>query len=153
MAGRNTYKSLFECKNPQKYAGDSKNIICRSSWERFFASNLDNNPNVEKWASEEIAIQYISPIDGKPHRYFVDFLVRFKNGNVVMVEIKPYGQSIPPVEPKKKSNKAMLRFREEMSVYLINMAKWKAATEFCAKNGMRFMVYTERELRSLGMPV
>ncbi|QIG67988.1 head completion protein [Rhizobium phage RHph_Y68] len=153
MAGRNTYKSIFECKNPQKYAGDAKNIICRSSWERFFASNLDNNPNVEKWASEEIAIQYLSPIDGKPHRYFVDFLVRFKDGKVVMVEIKPYGQTIPPVEPTKKSNKAMGRYREEMSTYLINMAKWKAASEFCAKNGMRFLVYTERELRSLGMPV
>ncbi|QIG69620.1 head completion protein [Rhizobium phage RHph_I46] len=153
MAGRNTYKSVFECKNPHKYAGDPKNIICRSSWERFFATNLDNNPNVEKWASEELAIQYISPVDGKPHRYFVDFLVRFKDGNIVMVEIKPYGQTIPPVEPTKKSNKALGRYREELSTYLINMAKWKAASDFCAKNGMRFLVYTERELRSLGMPV
>ncbi|QIG73829.1 head closure [Rhizobium phage RHph_N34] len=153
MAGRNTYKSVFECKNPHKYAGDPKNIICRSSWERFFATNLDNNPNVEKWASEELAIQYVSPVDGKPHRYFVDFLVRFKDGNIVMVEIKPYGQTIPPVEPTKKSNKALGRYREELSTYLINMAKWKAANDFCAKNGMRFLVYTERELRSLGMPV
>ncbi|QGZ13926.1 head closure [Rhizobium phage RL38J1] len=153
MAGRNAYKTVFECKNPQKYAGDPKNIICRSSWERFFCSNLDHNPNVIKWASEELAIPYVSPIDGKPHRYFVDFLVRFKNGDVVMVEIKPYGQTQPPSEPNKKSNKAMLRYRDEISTYLINMAKWKAASEFCARNGMRFQVYTENELRSLGMPV
>ena len=150
---RNTYKSIFKPNNPSKYVGDSSNIVCRSSWERFFCSNLDNNPNVEKWGSEEFAIEYVSPKDGKVHRYFVDFIVRFKNGSVIMVEIKPKAQAIPPSPPKKKSNKALARFQEDMMVFMINQAKWNAAIQFGKRNGFDFVVYTEDELRKLGMPV
>jgi hypothetical protein len=153
MAGRSALKSKFECSHPEKYIGDPTNVICRSSWERFFCSNLDNNPNVEKWASEEIAIKYISPKDGREHRYFVDFVVRFKNGKTVMIEIKPFGQTIPPEKPKKNSNKALARFHEEFMVYSVNQAKWKAATDFCNRNGFQFLVYTEKQLRNLGMPI
>lgn len=153
MAGRNTIKTKFECRNPAKYVGDASNIICRSSWERFFASNLDNNPKVEKWASEEIAIKYRSPKDGEIHRYFVDFLVKFTNGNVVLIEVKPFAQTQPPVKPKKNSNKALARYHEEYMTFAVNQAKWHAAKEFCRRNGFGFEVVTENELRKLGMPV
>lgn len=150
---RKTYKSVYEPVNPSKYVGDAKNIVCRSSWERFFCSNLDHNPNVEKWGSEEFAIEYISPKDGRIHRYFVDFIVKFKNGKAVMVEIKPFGQTVPPAVPKKKSNKALARFQEDTMVFLINQAKWNAAMTFARQKGMDFVVYTENELRKLGCPV
>ena len=150
---RNTIKTKFECSNPHKYIGDPSNIIMRSSWERYFASSLDNNPAVEKWASEEIAIKYISPRDGKEHRYFVDFLIRFTNGSVVMVEVKPFAQTIPPEKPKRNSNKAVQRYHEDSMTYAINRAKRTAAMEFCKRKGISFQIFTENELRKLGCPI
>ena len=54
---------------------------------------FDDNPNIIKWASEEIAIPYLSPVDRKRHRYYPDFMVELKNkeGKVetIMIEVKP----------------------------------------------------------------
>ena len=61
------YKSKFNPKNPQKYIGNSANIICRSLWERTFCKYLDENQNILRWSSEELVIPYVSPIDDKIH--------------------------------------------------------------------------------------
>ena len=36
----------------------------------------DITHSVQEWGSEEIIIPYISPVDGKRHRYFPDFYVK-----------------------------------------------------------------------------
>ena len=72
------YQGIFRPKNPQKYVGDYKNIIYRSSWECRVMDFLDRNPDIISWASEELIIPYKSPADGKWHRYFPDFLVKVK---------------------------------------------------------------------------
>jgi trans-aconitate methyltransferase len=41
----------------------------------------DDNISIVEWGSETIIIPYISPIDNKIHRYFVDFYVKIKNKN------------------------------------------------------------------------
>ena len=71
-------KSIYKPSHPEKYLGNSNNIICRSSWERQFCRYCDVNPNIVKWASEEFSIPYISPVDGRPHRYYPDFLIEVK---------------------------------------------------------------------------
>ena len=70
---RNTYKGKFTPKNPHKYRGDVNNIVFRSSWEYKLMKFLDDYDDVLEYGSEEIIIPYISPLDGKMHRYFVDF--------------------------------------------------------------------------------
>ena len=40
---------------------------------------FDTNPNVIRWASEEMAIPYHSPVDRKRHKYYPDFIVELKN--------------------------------------------------------------------------
>ena len=54
---------------------------------------FDENPNVTKWASEELAIPYMSPVDRKKHKYYPDFIVEMKNKEGVvetlMIEVKP----------------------------------------------------------------
>ena len=60
---------------PRKYKGDPRNIVYRSSWEYKFMLWCDQTPSVTEWGSEEIAIPYISPLDGKRHRYYPDFYV------------------------------------------------------------------------------
>ena len=51
-------------------------MIYRSSWEYKFYEMVDITPTVKEWGSEEIIIPYISPVDGKRHRYFPDFYVK-----------------------------------------------------------------------------
>ena len=73
------YKGLFTPRNPQKYIGDPNNIIYRSSWECRVMDWLDRNPDIISWASEEMNVPYKSPVDGRFHRYFPDFIVKVKS--------------------------------------------------------------------------
>ncbi len=139
------YKGRFIPKNPQKYAGDAKNIIWRSTWEQQVMRWLDENPSVIYWASEELIIKYLSPIDNKVHRYFPDFIVkvRRKDGLVMtyVLEVKPENQTKQPQQKRKTK-----RFIEESMTYAVNQSKWKAADEFCKDRGWEFKVLTERDL-------
>ena len=132
-------KSIYKPSHPEKYLGNSKNIICRSSWERQFCRYCDTNPNVVKWASEELSIRYISPVDGRPHRYYPDFLieVKEKSGKLkkYVIEIKPKKQTQPPVKKKRVTKGFIL----EAKTYAVNQAKWKAAVDFCKDNFVRII--------------
>jgi hypothetical protein len=141
-----SYKGYFKPKNPNKYLGDPSNIIYRSLWELKFMRYLDEHKNVLQWASEEFSIPYRSPIDGKIHKYYPDFLVKQLNKQGVMetvvVEIKPKKQSIEP----KVQVKPTRRYVREVVTYGINSAKWKAAMEYCEDRKWQFKVLTEDEL-------
>ena len=71
-------KSKYKPSYPNKYVGNPNNIVCRSSWERRFCYWADLNPNIIQWASEEVAIPYVSPLDNRVHRYYPDFLIKVK---------------------------------------------------------------------------
>lgn len=132
-------------KHPEKYAGDIRNIISRSSWETKLLTWMDNNPNVIMYASEEFSIQYFSPVDNTNHRYFPDFLTKMKlrdgSEKTFLIEVKPAKERVPPKPGKNKK-----QFVTEMSTYLVNQAKWKAAEEFCLKQGITFLVLDEYDL-------
>ena len=137
----------FHPQNPEKYKGDIQNIIYRSSWELKFMQWCDRNPNVIEYASEEFCIPYLSPIDGRVHRYFPDFIMKVKeqSGEIkkYIIEIKPKKQTIPPIQTSKKRNKT---FINEVKTYVVNEAKWKAAEEWCKDHLLEFMVITEDQL-------
>ena len=139
-------KSIFKPSNPQKYQGNPNNIICRSSWERHFCNYCDTNPSIIRWASEEFSIPYVSPADGKVHRYYPDFLIEVKetSGKIkkYVVEVKPKKQTQEPKKPKRITKSYIY----EATTYAVNQAKWKAASEFCLDNGVEFKVITEDEL-------
>lgn len=126
--------------------GDYKNIIYRSSWECRVMNWLDKNPNIVSWASEEMTVPYKSPVDGKFHRYFPDFLVkvRTKDGKfkTVMIEVKPKYQTKEP-QQKKRITK---QYINEVTTWGVNQAKWKAATEYCLDKGWTFQIITEDDL-------
>lgn len=132
--------------NPKKIIGDPNNIISRSSWETKIFQKLDASPNVLKWGSETIVVPYMSPKDGRMHRYFPDLIVVAKGADgsfiTTMIEIKPFNQSVPP-NPKGKKKE---RYQNELMTYLINQAKWNAAESFCEKRGIRFTVMTEKDI-------
>lgn len=144
--GNNTYKGFFKPKNPQKYKGDSTNIVFRSSWELRIMKFLDEHPSVIWWASEELPIKYLNPIDQKYHRYFPDFIVKMKQKeNKVMtyvLEIKPFQQTQQPTQKRKTK-----KFLNEAATYIVNQSKWKAADLFCQEHGWQFKILTEKDLK------
>lgn len=143
-----TYKGYFRPSQPEKYKGDPSNIIYRSRWELLVMNRFDKDPNVIWWASEETIVPYRSPVDGRMHRYFVDFTTKFKTKDgktkVALIEVKPSAQTKPPVilESKKKTK----RYINEVLTWGVNEAKWKAAKEYCLDRGYEFIILTEKEL-------
>jgi hypothetical protein len=141
-----SYKGKYQPAFPQKYKGNSQNIVYRSLWERKFMVYCDTNENILEWFSEEIAVPYRSPIDNKIHRYFPDFYIKVKesNGQIkkYIIEIKPKKQTIEPI-PQKRKTKGYIY---EVYEYVKNQAKWKAAEEWCADKGYEFKVLTEDDL-------
>ena len=139
------HKRKYKPLNYKKYVGDHTNIIYRSSWEVKLMGWLDNNPDIISWGSEELIIPYKSPVDGRWHRYFPDFVVkmRLKDGKVMtyVIEVKPEHQTKQPVRKRKTQ-----KFINEQVTYIINQSKWKAADEFCHEHGWKFVVVTEKEL-------
>tara|TARA_B100000035_G_scaffold54587_1_gene43000 strand:- start:203 stop:637 length:435 start_codon:yes stop_codon:yes gene_type:complete len=141
-----SYSGKFRPSNRHKYKGDPTNIIYRSLWERKFMVWCDKNVNVLEWGSEEIVIPYISPVDGRIHRYFPDFYVRARTRSggtqKFIIEVKPKIQCAPPKRPKRQTKK----YITEVKTYGVNQAKWKAAREYCKDRRMEFLILTEKEL-------
>jgi hypothetical protein len=140
-----SYKGRFTPQNPSKYKGNPNNIIYRSSWELRMMKYLDQNPAVIWWASEELFVPYVSPVDNRVHRYFPDFIARTKKRDgleqTIMIEVKPFKQTQQPQQ--KRKTKAFLN---EMVTYTVNQAKWNAAELFCKEHGWHFQIITEKDL-------
>lgn len=143
---RQTYKGRYKVQNPAKYKGNPTDVIYRSLWELKFMKWCDTNVNVLEWGSEEVVIPYLSPLDNRIHRYFVDFYIKIRTaqGNIekYLIEIKPSKFTRQPVKPARVTR----RFIEEVQTWGVNQSKWKNAQEFCENRGWKFMIITEREL-------
>jgi hypothetical protein len=145
---RNIYPHL---KNPGKYASSDKLITCRSGWEiTFVIKFLDVHPSVLQWTSESTVIPYLYPIDGRMHRYFVDYWMKSlcSDGSVkeYLIEIKPYQETLKPPVPKRQTK----GYLERVHTYIKNMSKWDAARRYCTEQQrlgkqIEFMVITERD--------
>lgn len=143
-------QGIFKPRNPGKYKGDSTNICYRSAWELRLMSEFDTRSDVLWWSSEERIISYRSPIDGKIHRYFPDFLVRLKTKDgkeeTVLIEVKPKAQTIEPKQPKEVNTRTNKKFLNEVMTWGVNKAKWQAAEEYCKDRGYRFIIMTEEHI-------
>ena len=140
------YSGKYRPVNHRKYKGDPRAVFYRSLWELKFMKWCDNHDHILEWGSEEIVVPYRSPLDGKVHRYFVDFYakVRNKSGTAkkYLIEVKPKKQTVEPKLPKRKTK----RYLTEVTTYITNQAKWEAAREWCADHGLEFIILTEDHL-------
>jgi hypothetical protein len=104
----------------------------------------DTNENIVQWASESINIPYKHPLTGKQTIYVPDFLVVYRNKNntvkAEVIEIKPSGQSAITETQNSK----------ERAIVAINYAKWAAAQQWCARQGLTFRVITEKDMFANG---
>lgn len=144
------YQGFFKPKNPQKYLGNTKNIVYRSFWEFSVFRWCDNHPSVKEWGSEEIQIPYFCPTDNSVHNYYIDLMIKFVNGKKYLIEIKPKRETIPPTMTENKSKRT---YNKEVLTFVKNQAKWEAAKAFAEGNNMKFNIWTEETLKSLGIRV
>ena len=100
----------------------------------------DENPSIIHWASESIYIPYMCPITGRVTKYIPDFFIEYvdKDGkkHSEIIEIKP--------ERHMFENK--IRTFYDQREYIRNVAKWKAANEFCKAKGIVFRILNEHDL-------
>lgn len=147
------YSGKYKPKNPAKYRGDPTNIVYRSLKERQVMVYFDKCPNILKWSSEDVIVPYLYRVDNKMHRYFVDFtaIIKTESGKVrkLLIEYKPYCQTIQPSKSKKETRKSKNRFIKESLVYIKNINKWEAADKWAKKNNMEFVVITERDTKDM----
>lgn len=143
------YKGKYKVKNREKYVGAVDDVVYRSSWERRFMVYADNTDSVLRWNSEELVIPYVSPVDGRVHRYFPDFWIEVQDnasGKIsnMVIEVKPKGQCGPP--KMGKTAKSKYRYLRELKTWKVNEAKWEVARSFCDDRKWQFKILTEDHL-------
>ncbi len=150
VVARSYKQGRYRPVNPGKYVGNPNNIVYRSSWELRVMRKFDVSPRVIRWSSEEFIVPYYDTIKGHARRYFPDFVItKLDDDGVersVMVEVKPLKETLPPVHKAGKRRQTIIN--EEIT-WRNNSDKWKAAEEYCKRNGWEFLKITERELGML----
>ena len=76
----------------------------------------------------------------------MDFKVTWKNGKTTLIEVKPSKETRPP-----SGSKRTKRYISEGYTYVKNMNKWQAANEYAKDRGWNFEIWTEVELRLMGI--
>jgi len=142
-------QGVYKPKNPQKYKGTLP-IIYRSSLELRFFNWCDSNNNIITWGSESVVIPYISPLDGRMHRYFPDnnLTIKDRTGNTYkyIVEIKPSDQINQPIKTPRKQQRTFIR---EQKRFLVNNAKWESCKKWCDNHNYKFQIITEKHVGCL----
>jgi len=142
-------QGFFHPVNNNKYKGHTP-IVFRSSLELKAYRSFDLNPKIISWGIESVVVPYISPADGRLHRYFVDTNITVKNDNgeikKYLIEIKPAKKCQPPVRSARRSKTNLLR---EDIEYAINTAKWNSAKQWADKNGYKFIIMNENHIENI----
>lgn len=137
----------FKPKNPSKYDGDCTNIVYRSSYELKFMQYCDLSESILSYQSEEFFIPYVSPIDGKYHKYFPDFHIKYKDkeGNIkkAVIEVKPKKDL---KEPEKNPKRRTRSWAYQVKTWAVNQQKWAAAEKYCKERDWEFKIFTEDQL-------
>ena len=99
-------------------------VVCDSELERHVFLQLDDHPLVASFLEQPLALDYEHR--ARIRTYFPDALVKLVDGRTVLVEIKPATQ---------------MGLAE-------NVAKWRAALQFCRERGYGFLVTDNRRTLS-----
>lgn len=103
---------------------ENKEITFDSNWERSYFLECLKNPGIVSVIRCPFSIQYINPNDSLIHNYIPDFLVEYRDGSKILVEIKP----------------KYTKYDE------VVISKSKSAMRYCKDIGIRFITLTENEL-------
>lgn len=101
---------------------------------------LDKNTNIVQWSYEPQAIKYYDPVHKKVRRYYIDFRCIMAQGPIqktIWIEVKP------ACECKQPSSKAK---PDTQIMWIINSAKWQAASQLAKSKNFEFHVINENQL-------
>ena len=112
---KDIHRGRFIPKNPKKYRGNLSQVIYRSGYELKFMNWCDMNDDVREWSSEEVVIPYVSPLDSRVHRYYIDFLVRIRE-QTYLIEVKPERFTREPSIPKRKTKRFLNEVAHMVSI-------------------------------------
>jgi hypothetical protein len=140
-------QGYFTPLNVFKYLNPTEVIIYRSSLEKKFCELCDISPNIIKWQSEPFGIPYLNPIEQKVKNYYPDFLIVTESGEgiirKIVVEVKPKSFITKPIYPAKVTLKSIRSYNRKLGIYVVNMAKYKAARFYCEQRNMKYTFLTE----------
>jgi len=105
-------------------------IFYRSSLELKAYEYLENNSDVVSFSEKPPRI--ILP---SGHTYFPDILVEYKNGNKILVEVKPFNWLLLVGAHRNRLVDGCILFIEKLDT----------AEQFCAQKGWKFQVWTDRD--------
>lgn len=131
------HQGYIDKRTLKKYYNESKNepIIYRSGLELNFINYCEANPHIKKWASEPIAIKYYNRLQKREATYYPDYIIENEKGEITIVELKPYNQTVKPTAMDN------LWLKE---TWITNIDKWTAAKAFAQAHGLKFIIITER---------
>lgn len=140
------HQGIYTPVHPEKYKGEQLPKY-RSSWELDAMKFFDFSDSCVEWISEPTnfgsgrgGIPYSDPITGKQKIYIPDFIITQidRHGNIKkkMIEIKPLHEA--DSKYSRNATDDIIRMRNE--------AKWGAATAWCMRHGLDFIVLTEAEM-------
>ena len=162
------YKSKFTPTNKEKYLGNIKKILTRSTWELALCKWCDRNEHICKWSLENVIVKYYDELTYKDRRYIVDFYIETTDGEKLLVEVKPHRETKPPQRfsnqhkelkeilyeaPNSYNHPSLQKKYRRLITYLKNQAKWKAAAIYAEERNWKFVVWTEHQFKALGIKI
>ena len=136
-------------------------VYYRSSWEYKVYLWLDLNEKVIQWGAEVLTVPYRMEITdsetgvlkASDHRYYPDcyyeLLQEDGSRKKVLMEIKPYAETMEPKIPLKATKKQLENFEYAMNMYKKNLFKWNAALGYCEDRDIKFVIMTEKYIGRL----
>lgn len=158
MAKKRTFREfkqgIYKPINKSKCLNKGE-IVYRSGLERSMMTTLDKNPNVVAWGSENVIIPYYKSVDKRNARYFLDFYMKLKIGEIIkefIVEVKPHNQT--EKRTYRKGTKPSTILYEELT-FQTNSDKWNAAKKWCQElrekknRDIEFIIITEKNIDTI----
>ncbi len=139
-------QGIYKPRNPEKYKGNVNDIVFRSGLELKYFRWFDHNKAVLQWNSESIVVPYVADVDGRTHRYFVDIWAKIKGKGGVqeyLIEIKPFAFVQEPPQQNRKTQS----YQRKVYEWIKNRNKWDAADKYAKKQGMKFIILTENDIK------
>ena len=75
--------------------------------------------------------------------------MKFKDGKIKIIEIKPKEQTEKPMQAKSK--RMTKKYMHEMMVWAVNCEKWDAALKYGERLDYKFEVWTQDTLKEMGI--
>ena len=160
IGNKKYHQGHFPLQNPEKYLGDPRTLVYRSSWEFAFCRYCDLSDNIRKWSAENLEIQYQMQNDHgqtETHRYYPDFYIEMvKSGDKesyekLLIELKPKAETEPPKKPVKQTLKMLENYEYALRTFKKNLHKWAYAKEWCDRRNLKFVIITEDDLKKRGL--